>query len=204
VFCVALLNTLRISFYFLFSSSDLLIKLPAYIQVMNLKNKVVVITGASSGIGLACAREFARRHCHIVIAARNTDNLLSLENELKSAGVKVLSVPTDVSSEDDCLRLIDQTIKTFGRLDVLINNAGLSMRALFAEADLAVIKRLMDVNFWGTVYCTKYALPWLLEAKAVWQGFLLLRVYMGCLHEQVIVHLSLPCTVFLKHCGLKT
>lgn len=132
---------------------------------MSLKNKVVVITGASSGIGLACAKEFAAKGCQLVLAARNMENLSALENELKARQVNVLSVQTDVSNEEDCRNLINLAIERFGRLDVLINNAGLSMRALFADSDLEVLKRLMDVNFWGTVYCTKYALPWLLDSK---------------------------------------
>lgn len=132
---------------------------------MSLKNKVVVITGASSGIGMACAREFAHRGSHVVIAARNLDGLKALEGELKNQGVQILTVPTDVSREEDCRKLISETVEKFGRIDILINNAGLSMRALFADADLSVLKRLMDVNFWGTVYCTKYALPYLLETK---------------------------------------
>lgn len=132
---------------------------------MSLTKKVVVITGASSGIGLACANEFAARGCQLVLAARNIESLLALEDELKGRQVNVLSVQTDVSKEEDCRNLIKLTIEKFGRLDVLINNAGLSMRALFADSELEVLKRLMDVNFWGTVYCTKYALPWLLESK---------------------------------------
>ena len=132
---------------------------------MDLKNKVVVITGASSGIGMACAKEFARRGSHVVIAARNSDNLKILEKELVEAGTRVLVVPTDVSKMEDCRNLMQETVGAFGHIDVLINNAGLSMRAIFADTDLEVLKRLMDVNFWGTVYCTKYALPWLLKSK---------------------------------------
>jgi short-subunit dehydrogenase len=132
---------------------------------MDLNEKVVVITGASSGIGMACAKEFARRGSHVVIAARNLESLKNLEKELVDSGTRVLVVPTDVSKEEDCEKLIQETVGAFGRMDVLINNAGLSMRAIFADADLLVLKRLMDVNFWGTVYCTKYALPWLLQSK---------------------------------------
>ncbi len=132
---------------------------------MKLHGKVVVITGASSGIGMACAREFSQLGCHVVIAARNIANLKELESEITSTGAKVLAVPTDVSIEEDCSRLVEQTIKTFGRLDILINNAGISMRALFYDTSPDVLKKLMDVNFWGTVYCTKFALPHLLESK---------------------------------------
>ncbi|MBE9466770.1 MAG: SDR family oxidoreductase [Bacteroidetes bacterium] len=130
-----------------------------------MKNKVVVITGASSGIGEACAKEFAKQGAKLSLAARSIDKLKLIEKELSEQGYEVLSVKTDVSIEEDCKNLISQTINKFGKIDILINNAGISMRALFADVDLSVIKRLMDVNFWGTVYCTKYALPHLLETK---------------------------------------
>jgi len=129
------------------------------------KDKIVIITGASSGIGLACAKAFAAKCCKIVLAARSIDKLKKTEAELLAAGVEVLAVQTDVSQEADCKALVEKTIVRFGGIDVLVNNAGVSMRALFQDIDLNVMKRLMDVNFWGTVYCTKYALPYLLERK---------------------------------------
>ncbi|HNW23069.1 MAG TPA: SDR family oxidoreductase [Bacteroidales bacterium] len=128
-----------------------------------LKDKVVIITGASSGIGLECARVFSREGASVVLAARSAVKLKDLEEELH--GHPVLTVVTDVTVESDCKHLVEDTISRFGRIDILVNNAGLSMRALFKDLDLSVMKRLMDVNFWGCVYCTKYALPWLLESK---------------------------------------
>lgn len=133
-----------------------------------IKDKVVVITGASSGIGLACAKKFASAGAKVVLAARHENKLQSAVNDLQTSNSKlqtILTVVTDVSKEDDCKRLIDETIKRFGTIDVLVNNAGISMRALFEEVDLKVLHELMDINFWGTVYCTKYALPYLLKAK---------------------------------------
>jgi len=130
-----------------------------------MKDKVVVITGASSGIGKALSYEFCSRGAKVVMAARSIEKLAGIESELKKSGAEVLSVATDVSIEGDCSRLIDATVKEFGRIDVLINNAGISMRALFRDTDLAVIRQLMDVNFWGTVYCTKFALPHLLAVN---------------------------------------
>ncbi|WP_010663586.1 SDR family oxidoreductase [Marinilabilia salmonicolor] len=130
-----------------------------------MKNKVIIITGASSGIGLACARDFAARGAKLSLAARNGNKLSEIEKELSGAGHDVLVTPTDVSKEEDCKMLIAQTVKKFGKIDVLVNNAGISMRALFKDLELSVLKQLMDVNFWGTVYCTKYALPHLLETK---------------------------------------
>lgn len=130
-----------------------------------LMNQTIVITGASSGIGLACAREFSSRGCQVVLAARNLEKLSMLEGELSSGGSDVYIVKTDVSIEDDCRQLIEKTIERYGKIDVLINNAGLSMRALFIDTELNVLKTLMNVNFWGTVYCTKYALPFLLKSR---------------------------------------
>jgi short-subunit dehydrogenase len=129
-----------------------------------MKEKVVIVTGASSGIGLACAQEFAKQGAIVVLAARSVDALTTVKADLEAKGSTTLVVETDVSKEADCNNLINQTIKTFGRIDILVNNAGLSMRALFNDADLDVLRRLMDVNFWGTVYCTKYALPYILKS----------------------------------------
>lgn len=130
-----------------------------------MKNKVVIITGASSGIGKALAEEFAREKARIVIAARSAGKLESLRQKLESAGAEVLAVTMDVSRESDCVALIDETVRRFGKIDVLINNAGISMRALFKNVSLDVLRQLMDTNFWGAVYCTKYALPHLLESN---------------------------------------
>ena len=85
-------------------------------------------------------------------------------------GGKVIAIKTDVAIENDCKNLIQQTINHFGKIDILINNAGISMRALFIDTELDVLKKLMDVNYWGTVYCTKYALPHLLKQKSVIVG----------------------------------
>lgn len=127
-----------------------------------MKNKVVIITGASSGIGLACAREFAQKGASVVLAARNFRAIDKLQKEMILKGLEAFAVKTDVSVETECQDLIKAAVNKYGRIDALINNAGISMRALFNEVDLNVLKKLMDVNFWGTVYCTKHALPFLL------------------------------------------
>lgn len=97
-----------------------------------------------------------------MLAARNADKLQEVASRLKN---QYLVVQADVSVEADCKRLIDETVATFGKVDVLVNNAGITMRALFNDAELDVIRLLMDINFWGTVYCTKFALPHLLKTK---------------------------------------
>jgi len=143
------------------------------------KDKVVIVTGASSGIGQACALAFAGEGCHVVLAARSKEGLLATATECEKKGVKTLVVQTDVSIQADCKNLVDETIKAFGRIDILINNAGMSMRALFEDTDIDVLKKLMDVNFWGTVYCTKYALPALLKTKGSVVGISSVAAFKG-------------------------
>ncbi|MBN2480190.1 MAG: SDR family oxidoreductase [Bacteroidales bacterium] len=130
-----------------------------------MNGKVVIITGASSGIGLAAAKEFAKHGASVVLAARSEDLLKRIESDLKQSGYEAFAVRTDVSVEDDCKNLIESTIQKYGKIDVLINNAGISMRALFKDVEISVLKRLFDVNFWGAVHCTKYALPHLVQSK---------------------------------------
>ena len=144
-----------------------------------MKNKVVIITGASSGIGKACAEEFALRGARVVIAARNDEKLQVLSNWIKSKGTDVLAIKTDVSEEEECKNLIEKTIERYGNIDILVNNAGISMRAVFDDTNLAVIKKLMDVNFWGTVFCTKYALPHLLKTRGTVAGVSSIAGYIG-------------------------
>lgn len=142
-----------------------------------MKNKVIVITGASSGIGRALAKEFASQGARLSLGARRTELLEELRKELPET--EILIQKTDVSIESDCRQLIDETIKRFGQIDVLINNAGISMRAIFEDVDLKVIKQLMDVNFYGTVYCTKFALPYLLKTKGSLVGVISIAGYVG-------------------------
>ncbi|MDE5639902.1 MAG: SDR family NAD(P)-dependent oxidoreductase, partial [Odoribacter sp.] len=142
-------------------------------------DKVVIITGASSGIGKALACEASRQGAKLAIAARNIEKLLLLEKELKTTGTDVVSIRTDVTKELACKELIQQTYDYFGRIDVLINCAGISMRALLEDLDLNVIRKVMDVNFWGTVYCSKYALPYLLQSHGTLVGVISIAGYIG-------------------------
>jgi len=130
-----------------------------------MKDKVVVITGASSGIGKALAFTFAEKGSPVFLGARSGDKLKEIVAEIESKGGKAAFMPMDVTKETDCKNFILSAKETFGEIDVLINNAGISMRALFRDTSPDVLKRVMDVNFWGTVYCTKHALPFLLETK---------------------------------------
>ena len=152
--------------------------------------KVVIITGASSGIGLAAAKAFAAKGDCVVLAARNIEKLRStvavLSNKYGETArvsnnrvTRFLAVETDVTKEEDCKNLIEKAIENYGRIDVLVNNAGISMRAMFRDLNLSVIKNLMDVNFWGTVYCTKYALPYLLDVKGSVVGVISIAGFKG-------------------------
>jgi len=130
-----------------------------------MKNLVLAITGATSGIGRAIAIEGARRGARIAACGRNAAQLESLRLEVEALGQPCLCLSVDVSQESECRQFIQAIEAQYGRLDVLINNAGISMRALFHELDLKVLKQVMDVNFWGTVFCSRYAMPLLLKSQ---------------------------------------
>jgi short-subunit dehydrogenase len=142
---------------------------------MSLQNKVVVITGASSGIGKALADAALARGARVAVCARNLEKLQALF----APSEQLLFAKADVSREDDCKNFIAKVVAKWGGVDVLINNAGISMRALFEDVDLAVIRELMDINFWGTVYCTKYALPTVMQRKGVVAGMSSIAGYRG-------------------------
>lgn len=124
-----------------------------------MKDKVVVITGGSSGIGKALAEVFGSNGSKILITGRDVNALHATADELKSKGILIESIQCDASVEADNKRMVEEALRLFGRIDILIANAGISMRALFDEADLDVIKKVMDINFYGAVYATKYCLP---------------------------------------------
>lgn len=137
---------------------------------MKFDKKVVIVTGASSGIGLACVRLFVKLGSYVVLASRSEDIINKISSELECSGGHCLAIKTDVTDEDQCRHLIEKTIEYYGRIDILINNAGISMRALFENVKMDVLRKVMDVNFWGTVYCTKYALPYIQQSKGTIVG----------------------------------
>lgn len=130
-----------------------------------LKGKTVIITGSSSGIGKACAMRFAREGANVVVVGRNKDNLNHAADELRLFTPQVLAIIADVGVYADCETIINKTIEKFGGIDVLINNAGISMRGLLADTRVEVLQQVMNTNFWGTVFCTKLALPYLLKSE---------------------------------------
>ena len=117
-------------------------------------NKIVVITGGSEGIGKALVDTFLQLGAKVATCGRNYDKLYLLQ--ANHPGMPLLIHTADVSKEADCQKFIHTTIQAFGTIDILINNAGISMRALFADVELDTIRKVMDINFWGTVYCTKF------------------------------------------------
>lgn len=146
---------------------------------MRLKNKVVIITGATSGIGEACALVFGKEGAKIVITGRSPEKLELATRKLQDTGIEVFPILADAGSEDDNRRMAEDVIREFGQIDVLINNAGISMRALFQDMELQVFKKVMDTNFWGTVYATKYCLPAILESKGSIIGISSINGYRG-------------------------
>ena len=128
---------------------------------MRLEGRTVVVTGASSGIGGATAREFARRRSHVVLASRNRDDLEALAAELDGYPGRRLVVPTDVTDRLAVEALVRRTVEEFGSLDVLVNNAGVGLFAPVAEGSLDNMHRLFDVNLWGAVHCIQAAVPYM-------------------------------------------
>ncbi len=143
----------------------------------SLSGKVIVITGASSGIGKALAEGALSRGAFVCACARSIENLkASFQN---APAENLLLQQADVSAEADCIALINATIEKWGRVDVLINNAGVSMRALFEDVALDVVRELMDINFWGAVFCTKAAMPFIIGSKGVVAGISSIAGYRG-------------------------
>jgi NAD(P)-dependent dehydrogenase (short-subunit alcohol dehydrogenase family) len=126
-------------------------------------SNVVIITGASDGIGAELARQLAKEQgaqLKLSLAARSQDKLEEVAGQCRASGAEVLVCPTDVGDEAQCRALIDQTLRQFGRLDALVNNAGMSAHALLSEVpDLVWYERLMRINLWGSAWCTHAALP---------------------------------------------
>ncbi len=134
--------------------------------MVKFNDKVVIITGASEGIGRALSLKFAKQKAKVVIAARNEKRLNELKNEIESLGASALLVPTDVTNKNACKKLIESTIEEYGQIDVLVNNAGRTMWTPFEDIeDLSIFKQIMDLNYLGCVYCTYYALKYLKKSN---------------------------------------
>ena len=139
----------------------------------------VLITGGTSGIGRACALAFGRAGYQVAITGRDAARLTETATALSAAGVANLPIRADVGDEAAAARAVQETVARFGGLDVLLNNAGISMRARFQDAELDVIKQVMQTNFFGTVFSTKFALPYLLQRKGSIVGISSIAGYRG-------------------------
>jgi short-subunit dehydrogenase len=123
----------------------------------DLKNKVALVTGSSRGIGLATARELARRGAKVALNARSADKLASAAKQLESEGYTVMSVQADVSDPEACRVMIDRIAAEFGGLDILVNNAGVSMRSNFEDLTAETCREIIGINLLGCIYPTLYA-----------------------------------------------
>jgi dehydrogenase/reductase SDR family member 7B len=144
-----------------------------------MKDKVVIITGGSSGIGKALAEVFGKNGSKILITGRNLSDLDEAVSDLKKQGIDAHGFQADVSLETDNKKMAEEALKIFGRIDILINNAGITMRALFGDVDLDVVKKVMDINFYGVLYATKYCLPEILINKGSVIGISSIAGYRG-------------------------
>ncbi|XWS60237.1 hypothetical protein CRYUN_Cryun07bG0018600 [Craigia yunnanensis] len=134
----------------------------------NLAGKVVIITGASSGIGENLAYEYGRRGARLALTARREKSLQEVADRARDLGSPdVITIRADVSKVDDCKRLVEETVNHFGRLDHLVNNAGIISVCMFEDAppDMTNFRAVMDINFWGSVYTTRFAVPHLRNSK---------------------------------------
>lgn len=141
------------------------------------KDKTVIVTGGTDGIGLALVEMLVNAGARVATCGRNHDKLYTLQTTFASK--TFLAMAADVSVEVECAKLVETTVKNFGGVDILINNAGISMRALFNETSLDTIRKVMDINFWGSVYCTKYALPYIIKSKGTVAGISSIAGYRG-------------------------
>ena len=141
------------------------------------ENKIVAVTGGTDGIGRALVEEFLKKGAKVATCSRTTGKLEQLQASLSNKNL--LTIVADVSKEEDCKNFVSKTLEQFGKIDILINNAGISMRAEFKETELSTLKKVMDTNFWGTVYCTKFALNSIIENKGTIVGVSSIAGYRG-------------------------
>jgi NADP-dependent 3-hydroxy acid dehydrogenase YdfG len=132
----------------------------------NIAGKVVVITGASSGLGEATARMLSAQGATVVLGARRLERIQSLADELSSNGGKALAIQTDVTDVDQVQQLVDAAVQTYGRIDVLINNAGLMPQSPLERRKIDDWNQMIDVNIKGVLYGIAAALPYMQQQKA--------------------------------------
>lgn len=133
---------------------------------MNYKNKTIWITGASSGIGEAFARFFYRDGAKLILSSRRQEELERVKSELGGDDTRIKILTLDLAQSETLESKSEEALQLFGGVDVLVNNGGVSQRSLFAETDMDTIRRLMEINFFGSVALTRYVLPHMMEKKA--------------------------------------
>lgn len=131
------------------------------------KKKIVVVTGAASGIGASISRKFAQEGATIGMLDKDGKGVRAAATELVAAGMNAIGLPCDVSQEAQCTLAIRQVIDRYGGIDVLVNNAGITQRSAFIETRLSVYREVMEVNFFGSLYCTKSAIDSLIERRGM-------------------------------------
>lgn len=131
------------------------------------QNRVVIVTGGASGIGLATCWELAKHGAGIVMLDMDKNNLANCKKAFLDKGHDILALECDVTDEESCKNSIDHVLDKFGQIDILFNNAGITQRGLFENSDINVFKKVMDVNFFGSLYCTKVALPSLIKSRGM-------------------------------------
>lgn len=126
------------------------------------QENVIIITGASFGIGKQLALQLADHRAWLSITARNAEKLEEVSKQCSQRGGRVIAMPTDIADQSQCQNLIERTVAEYGRIDTLINNAGIGLVSRFDELqDLCLFEKVIQINFFGSVYCTYYALPYL-------------------------------------------
>jgi short-subunit dehydrogenase len=140
-------------------------------------NKVVAVTGGTGGIGKALVEQLLANGARVATCGRDHDKLYRLQALHTTRPLHVFAA--DVSNEADCKKFVDSVIETYGTIDILINNAGISMRALFTDVDMNALRKVIDINFWGTVYCTRFALPHIIKNKGTVTGILSVAGFRG-------------------------
>lgn len=139
--------------------------------------KIVVVTGGSDGIGKALVTQLIELGTKVATCGRDATKLAALQSQYPKQ--VLMTQALDIQSKEDCQSFISNVVQQFGGIDILINNAGISMRGLFEDTDIETLEKLMNINFWGTVYCCKYALPYLKERKGTIVGVSSIAGYRG-------------------------
>ena len=140
-------------------------------------NKTFIVTGGTDGIGKALCVQLLDEGANVVTCGRSPEKVAALSLEHK--GKNLLALRADISQEEDCRRLINEALNRFGKIDCLINNAGVSMRSEFKDADLDVFRKVMDINYFGVLYCTKFALDSIIKNKGSIVGISSIAGYRG-------------------------